>query len=55
MPNSELYTPGYTQNASDFMAQRSARAEVKALREWSRDPDAIFAQAWCEILGTRNG
>lgn len=31
-----------------------ARAEAKALRDWSRHPDAIFAQAWCEILGTRS-
>jgi SAM-dependent methyltransferase len=30
-----------------------ARAEAEALRNWSRHPDAIFAQAWCEILGTR--
>jgi SAM-dependent methyltransferase len=30
-----------------------ARAEAGAIREWSRHPDAIFAQAWCEIIGTR--
>lgn len=31
-----------------------AHAEAEFFREWSRHPDAIFAQAWCEILGTRN-
>jgi SAM-dependent methyltransferase len=31
-----------------------AHAEAEALRNWSRHPDAIFAQAWCEILGTRD-
>jgi len=37
------------------LATAGAHAEAEALREWSRHPDAIFAQAWCEILGTRNG
>ena len=32
-----------------------AKTEAEALRAWSRHPDAVFAQAWCEILGTRNG
>lgn len=32
-----------------------AEAEARDLREWSRHPDAIFAQAWGEILGTKNG
>jgi len=36
------------------LASSNALAEAEALREWSRHPDAIFAQAWCEILGTRN-
>ena len=73
----EEYTPGYTQTASDFMAQRSAvsqatydcsqspsliadvmalklgEADANALRSWSVDPDAFFAQAWCEVLGTK--
>ncbi len=31
-----------------------AHAEAEALREWSRHPDAIFAQAWCETLGIRD-
>ena len=36
------------------LASSDARAEAESLREWSRHPDAIFAQAWCEILGTRS-
>jgi SAM-dependent methyltransferase len=36
------------------LAASNARAEAEALREWSRHPDAVFAQAWCEILGTRS-
>lgn len=27
---------------------------VAALREWSSHPDAVFAQAWCEAVGTSN-
>lgn len=42
----------------EYLAQRlassDAHAEAEALREWSRHPDAVFAQSWCEILGTRN-
>lgn len=37
------------------LASSDAHAEAEALREWSRHPDAVFAQSWCEILGTRNG
>ena len=33
------------------LASADARAEAEALREWSRHPDATFAQAWCEIVG----
>ncbi|MDR3457751.1 MAG: methyltransferase domain-containing protein [Verrucomicrobiae bacterium] len=36
------------------LVSAGALAEAEALREWSRHPDAIFAQAWCEILGNRN-
>lgn len=40
----------------EYLAQRLAAAdatnEAGALRQWSRHPDAIFAQAWCEIIGT---
>ena len=43
----------------EYLAQRlassDAHAEAEALREWSCHPDAVFAQAWCEIRGTRNG
>ncbi len=31
-----------------------AHVEAEALREWSRHPNAIFAQAWCESLGIRD-
>lgn len=41
----------------EYLAQRLAAAgatrEGEALRQWSRHPDAVFAQAWCEILGQR--
>ena len=30
-----------------------AQAEAEALRRWSCDPDAVFAQAWCEIRAIR--
>jgi SAM-dependent methyltransferase len=36
------------------LASSDAQAEAEALREWSRHTDAVFAQSWCEILGTRN-
>ena len=40
----------------DYLALRleaaKATEEAEALRDWSRDPDAVFAQAWCEVLGT---
>ena len=36
------------------LSTSDAHAEAQALREWSRHTDAIFAQAWCEILGTRS-
>jgi ubiquinone/menaquinone biosynthesis C-methylase UbiE len=29
-----------------------AKNEAEAMRQWSRHPDAIFAQAWCEMIGT---
>ncbi len=35
------------------LAASGAQAEAEALRLWSRHPDALFAQAWCEIVGTR--
>jgi hypothetical protein len=33
------------------LAMAGAKNEAETLREWSRHPDAIFAQAWCEIIG----
>ncbi len=36
------------------LASSNAHAEAEALREWSRHPDAVFAQSWCEVLGIRN-
>jgi len=35
------------------LVTEGAHDEAQALREWSKHPDAIFAQAWCEIIGTR--
>lgn len=37
------------------LAASGAQDEAAALREWSRHPDAVFAQAWCEIIGVRSG
>lgn len=38
---------------AEYLALKLPNAEADALRLWSRQPDAIFAQAWCEILGTK--
>ena len=42
---------------TEYLGQRLEAAnltnEAEALRQWSLNPDAIFAQAWCEIIGTR--
>ena len=50
----ECYDP--PQLIAEYLAQRLEAAdlpkEAEALREWSRHPDAIFAQAWCEIIGS---
>jgi ubiquinone/menaquinone biosynthesis C-methylase UbiE len=35
------------------LAAAGANNEAHALREWSKHPDAIFAQSWCEIIGIR--
>jgi SAM-dependent methyltransferase len=40
---------------ADVMALKLGDADAKALRSWSVDPDAFFAQAWCEVLGTKPG
>ena len=41
----------------EYLAQRLAAAgaivEAETLRQWSVHPDAVFAQAWCEIVGNR--
>jgi 2-polyprenyl-3-methyl-5-hydroxy-6-metoxy-1,4-benzoquinol methylase len=51
----ECYTPPSL--IAEYLALRlvtaGAHDEALALREWSRHPDAIFAQAWCEASGTR--
>jgi SAM-dependent methyltransferase len=38
---------------SEVLALRLADMEADAVRAWSQDQDAFFAQAWCEILGTK--
>lgn len=32
---------------------RSLQSMTLALREWSQDPDGLFAQAWCEAVGQK--
>ena len=36
------------------LAAAKANSEAAALMEWSKHPDAVFAQAWCEIVGRRS-
>lgn len=38
---------------AEYLALKLPNAEADALRLWSRQPDAVFATAWCEILGTK--
>jgi SAM-dependent methyltransferase len=40
---------------ADVMALKLTDVDANALRSWSVDPDAFFAQAWCEVLGTKPG
>jgi SAM-dependent methyltransferase len=40
---------------ADVMALKLGDADANALRSWSVDPDAFFAQSWCEVLGTKPG
>ncbi len=40
---------------ADVLALKLGADDVNALRSWSVDPDAFFAQAWCEVLGTKRG
>jgi hypothetical protein len=65
----EKYIPGYSHNATSFMANRSVDSHAaffksylqsqslvsmsSALREWSQHPDGLFAQAWCEAVGQK--
>jgi SAM-dependent methyltransferase len=39
---------------AEVLALRLADMDVDAVRAWSQDRDAFFAQSWCEILGTKN-
>lgn len=38
---------------ADVIALKLGDADATALRSWSNDPDAFFAQSWCEVLGTK--
>ncbi|MBE9079081.1 methyltransferase domain-containing protein [Romeria aff. gracilis LEGE 07310] len=38
---------------AEYLALKLPDAEANTLRLWSQQPDAVFAQAWCEILGTK--
>jgi hypothetical protein len=40
---------------ADVLALKLDEADANAVRLWSLDPDAFFAQAWCEVLGTKRG
>ncbi len=40
---------------ADVLALKLDDADATALRSWSIDPDAFFAQAWCEVLGEKRG
>lgn len=35
------------------LAKAGAENEAEALRAWSGHPNAVFAQAWCEVIGVR--
>jgi SAM-dependent methyltransferase len=39
---------------ADVLALKLGDADANAVRAWSVDPDAFFAQAWCEVLGTKH-
>jgi hypothetical protein len=43
----------YSFSPVDVIALKIGEADKNALRSWSVDPDAFFAQAWCEVLGTK--
>ncbi|HTR41778.1 MAG TPA: methyltransferase domain-containing protein [Pseudomonadales bacterium] len=52
----ECYQP--VTSIGEYLALRleteGDRSEAEALRQWSRHLDAVFAQAWCEIVGYRS-
>lgn len=37
-----------------WVDERSLQTMSRALREWSQNPDGLFAQAWCEAVGYKN-
>ena len=39
---------------AEYLAVLLADKDADALRVWSQDRDAFFAQSWFEILGTKN-
>jgi SAM-dependent methyltransferase len=39
---------------AEYLALLLAGTETDALRAWSQDRDAFFAQSWFQILGTKN-
>ena len=47
-------TPLIAEYLASRLEDSGDHVEAEALREWGVDPNAIFAQAWCEILGTQN-
>ncbi len=40
---------------ANVLALKLGEAAATAVRSWSIDPDAFFAQAWCEAIGTKRG
>jgi SAM-dependent methyltransferase len=40
---------------ADVLGLRLGVGDVGVLRSWCGDPDAFFAQAWCEVIGRKGG
>jgi SAM-dependent methyltransferase len=38
---------------AEYLALKLDETDAAALHNWSNDPDAFFAQAWCEVIGTK--
>lgn len=38
---------------AEYLTLKLPDAEADSLRTWSQQRDAVFAQAWCEIIGTK--